>query len=123
MELDFSLQVYCDAIRIRQALIALLENARQHADPGELTVRLYHSDDNCYLSVEDEGPGIPDAVASHVFEAFRRVDPSRSRKSGGSGLGLAVVKAVIEAHGGSAVCLPSGCGGTVFILCWPIKQA
>ncbi|ESE42483.1 ATP-binding protein [Shewanella decolorationis] len=122
LELDSSLQVYCDAIRIRQVLIALLENARQHADPGELTVRLYHSDDNCYLSVEDEGPGIPDAAASYVFEAFRRVEPSRSRKSGGSGLGLAVVKTIIEAHGGHVVCQPSGRGGTVFVLFWPIRQ-
>lgn len=121
-ELDTTLQVYCDAIRIRQALMALLENARQHADPGALTVRLYHSGTSCYLSVEDEGPGIPAEAASYVFEAFRRVDPSRSRTSGGSGLGLAVVKAVVEAHGGHVVCQPSGRGGTIFVLSWPIRQ-
>lgn len=120
LKLD-SLQVYCDAIRIRQALMALLENARQHADPGTLTVRLYSSGASCYLSVEDEGPGIPDDVANHVFDAFRLVDPSRSRKSGGSGLGLAVVKAVVEAHGGHVSCKPSERGGTIFVLFWPIK--
>ncbi len=104
------------------ALMALLENARQHADPGTLTVRLYSSGTSCHLSVEDEGPGIPAEAASYVFEAFRRVDPSRSRTSGGSGLGLAVVKAVVEAHGGHVVCQPSGRGGTIFVLSWPIRQ-
>lgn len=119
-ELDKTLRVYCDAIRIRQALMALLENARQHANPGTLTVRFYSSGTNCYLSVEDEGPGIPEEFANHVFEAFRRIEPSRSRKSGGSGLGLAVVKAIIEAHGGHVLCLPSNNGGTIFVLSWPV---
>ena len=122
-ELDTRLKVYCDAIRIRQALMALLENARQHADPGTLTVRFYRSGASCYLSVEDEGPGIPDEAASYIFEAFRRVDPSRSRKSGGSGLGLAVVKTIAEAHGGHVVCQPSGHGGTIFVLSWPVKAS
>ncbi|SIR13693.1 two-component system, OmpR family, sensor histidine kinase AdeS [Aeromonas sp. RU39B] len=118
-ELDPTLQVYCDALRIRQALMALLENARQHAEPGVLTVRLFSSGALITLSVEDEGPGIAEEAATYIFEAFRRGEPSRSRKSGGSGLGLAVVKAIIEAHGGQARCQPSGCGGTTFILSWP----
>ncbi|MGK4475799.1 ATP-binding protein [Aeromonas molluscorum] len=120
-ELDGELFVCCDALRIRQALMALLENAQKHGVPGLLTVRLYRSDTQCVLSVEDEGPGIGEEVAAHIFDAFRRGDPSRSRKSGGSGLGLAVVKAIAEAHGGSAVCQPTGCGGTMFILSWPIS--
>ena len=85
-----------------------------------LTVRLHRSGPQCILSVEDEGPGISEEVAAHIFEAFRRGDPSRSRKSGGSGLGLAVVKAIAEAHGGSAVCQPTERGGTTFTLSWPI---
>lgn len=88
-----------------------------------MTVRFYRSGVSCYLSVEDEGPGIPDEAASYVFEAFRRVDPSRSRKSGGSGLGLAVVKTIVEAHGGHVVCQPSGRGGTIFVLSWPVKAS
>jgi len=120
LELDETLEVYCDAVRIRQVLMALLENARQHAEPGMLTIRLYRLDEKCYLTVEDEGPGIPDEAASYVFEAFRRVDPSRSRKSGGSGLGLAVVKAIIEAHGGQVTCQSSERGGTKFVLCWTL---
>lgn len=120
-ELDAELLVCCDALRIRQALMALLENAQKHGVPGMLTVRLHRSGTQCVLSVEDEGPGISEEVAAYIFEAFRRGDPSRSRKSGGSGLGLAVVKAIVKAHGGSAACQPTGCGGTMFILSWPIS--
>lgn len=122
LELDSNLKVCCDVVRIRQVLMVLLENARQHADPGSLTVRLYGSNDMCYLSVEDQGPGIPDEAATYVFEAFRRVEPSRSRKSGGSGLGLAVVKAIVEAHDGQVECRTSASGGSIFVLCWPLKQ-
>lgn len=119
-ELDAELWVCCDGLRIRQALMALLENAQKHAVPGMLTVRLHRSGTQCILSVEDEGPGISEEVAAHIFEAFRRGEPSRSRKSGGSGLGLAVVKAIAEAHGGSAVCQSGGRDGTLFLLSWPL---
>ncbi|MCD8520849.1 MAG: ATP-binding protein [Saccharospirillaceae bacterium] len=121
-ELDGSLQVRCDVVRIRQALMALLENAGQHADPGILTVRLRHAENTCYLSVEDEGPGIPAEVAGAIFEAFHRLEPSRSRKSGGSGLGLAVVKAIMAAHRGAAICQPAGQRGTAFVLSWPMQH-
>jgi len=121
--LDSTMQVWCDAVRIRQALMALLENACQHADPGTLTIHLHHAENTCYLSVTDEGPGIPDDAANHIFEAFHRVEPSRSRKSGGSGLGLAVVKAITEAHNGHALCQRTAQGGTTFTLAWPVSAA
>ncbi|MCP6060163.1 ATP-binding protein, partial [Klebsiella pneumoniae] len=72
-------------------------------------------------SVEDSGPGLPAETAALLFEAFRRGDPSRSRKSGGSGLGLSVVRAIVEAHGGHATCHPSSLGGTAFRLSWPVR--
>lgn len=121
-ELNAELQVECDAVRIRQALMALLENALRHADPGNLRMRLEQVGDDCQLSVEDDGPGIDSALAADIFEAFRRGDPSRSRKSGGSGLGLAVVKAIAEAHGGQAYCQASGNGGSRFVLSWPLQR-
>jgi len=120
-ELDANLLVECDALRIRQALMALLENAQRHADPGNLRVRLKQVGDDCQLSVEDDGPGIDNALTADIFEAFRRGDPSRSRKSGGSGLGLAVVKAIAEAHGGHAICQPSGLGSS-FVISWPARM-
>lgn len=121
LELEELSLIVCDAFRIRQALIAMLENALTHADPGSLRIGTRIVNDVCELSVEDQGPGIGPDIAPHVFQAFRRGDPSRSRNSGGSGLGLAVVKAIAEAHGGEAVCQPSANGGTSFMLRWPTK--
>lgn len=121
LELDEQVQAPCDAVRIRQALMALLENALKHAEPGPLKVSAGIVDGTCRLSVEDSGPGIAPELAAQVFEAFRRGDPSRSRQSGGTGLGLAVVKAIVEAHGGHARCHPGDTGGTCFVLDWPVQ--
>jgi two-component system OmpR family sensor kinase len=54
------------------------------------------------VKVTDNGPGIPEAAVAHIFDRFYRVDPSRSRRSGGSGLGLSIVEAIMTAHGGTA---------------------
>ncbi|PQV46653.1 ATP-binding protein [Paraburkholderia sp. BL21I4N1] len=107
----------CDPVRIRQALLALLENARRHALPGSIRIQTRLEQGMCRLRVEDEGPGIPAELAPHMFEAFRRADNSRS--GGGSGLGLAVVAAIAHAHGGEAACRPAAGGGTCFELRWP----
>ncbi|MPV57836.1 two-component sensor histidine kinase [Burkholderia sp. HI2761] len=106
----------CDPVRIRQALLALLENARRHAVPGAIRIGTCVEQGMCRLRVEDDGPGIPADFAPHVFQAFRRVDESQP---GGSGLGLAVVAAIAHAHGGEAVCVPTGAGGTRFEVQWP----
>lgn len=106
----------CDPVRIRQALLALLENARRHAVPGAIRIQTRVEGGMCRLRVEDDGPGIPADFAAHVFQAFRRVDDTQP---GGSGLGLAVVAAIAHAHGGEAVCVPTGAGGTRFEVQWP----
>ncbi|VWD44151.1 two-component system sensor histidine kinase [Burkholderia lata] len=106
----------CDPVRIRQALLALLENARRHAVPGTIRIQTRIEEGMCRLRVEDDGPGIPADFAPHVFKAFRRVDESQP---GGSGLGLAVVAAIAHAHHGEAVCVPTGAGGTRFEVQWP----
>lgn len=121
LEVPARAQVECDAFRIRQALMALLENALKYAEPGALKIHARIEDGTCRVTVEDSGPGLPAETAALVFEAFRRGDPSRSRKSGGSGLGLSVVRAIVEAHGGHATCHPSSLGGTAFSLSWPVR--
>lgn len=108
----------CDAARMRQALLALLENARCHATPGALIVTLTRDANNCVLSVTDCGPGLDADLALRVFDAFQRGDAARAQ-GGGSGLGLAVVRAITLAHGGQAVCRPTPDGGTTFELVWP----
>lgn len=111
------IEAICDPVRTRQALLALLDNAVHHATPGPLRIRLFESVGMAHLQVEDTGPGIPDGFTERVFEAFHRGQDDGSGR--GSGLGLAVVKAVARAHGGNATCRASGAGGTVFELAWP----
>lgn len=92
-----------DPARFRQIIDNLLSNASTHTPPGSaIHVHVHTDHDAAVLKVEDEGPGIPDEDAERVFERFYRADPSPSRESGGSGLGLSIVAAVAEAHGGSA---------------------
>lgn len=121
LHLDEQTCVVCDEFRLRQALIALLENALAHADPGLLRIEAGVVADSYQLSVTDSGPGIDADLAAQVFEAFRRGDPSRSRNSGGSGLGLAVVKAIALAHGGQAHCERAG-SGTRFVVQLPLTS-
>ena len=113
-------RVLCDPVRIRQALIALLENVQKHAQPGEVLVTVEATNTQCSISVADSGPGIEPDQAQQIFDAFHRIDPSRARHSGGTGLGLAVVNAIAEAHGGTACCLPSAHSGALLRLQWPV---
>jgi len=102
LELDASTcLVPGDAQRIRQALIALLDNARRYAGKGRVVVQIRSTRESGILRVRDEGPGIPSEFVSRAFTLFERGEESRSRSSGGSGLGLSVVEAIMAAHGGT----------------------
>lgn len=109
----------CDPTRIRQALIALLTNAIKHAVPGYIKIQTRSSQNSLTISVEDEGPGICEDFAPHVFTAFRRTSEN---DVSGSGLGLAVVAAIARAHNGEASCHATEHGGTRFEICLPYKQ-
>ncbi|KND17320.1 histidine kinase [Pannonibacter phragmitetus] len=108
------LVVAVDATRIRQALLALLTNARRYAVRGRITVSLARVEDRIVLSVADEGPGLPPDIVSRGFVPFVRGDPVRSRELGGSGLGLSVVRAIVEAHGGRLSYRTTPAGGALF---------
>lgn len=110
----------CDATRIRQALLALLENARRYATPGALRIQMRTEKADIVLSVEDEGPGLNADFAPHAFDAFARAEPSRSRQFGGTGLGLSVVRAIAEAHRGRAQHRASVAGGSIFEIVLPV---
>lgn len=95
-------EAYADRFRIGQVLRNLLHNAVTHArDGGVVTVEVGSRGPGT-LSVRDDGPGIAAEHINLVWERFYRVEGSRDRDSGGTGLGLAVVKRLVEAHGGSA---------------------
>ncbi|WP_460109598.1 sensor histidine kinase [Streptomyces sp. YKOK-J1] len=105
-----------DAHRLQQVLANLLANARLHTPDGtEVTVTLAAADGTARLSVHDDGPGVPEDVRPGVFERFTRAEHRRraDASGGGAGLGLSIVAAVVEAHGGS-VELVSEPGSTTF---------
>jgi signal transduction histidine kinase len=97
-----SATVVGDASRLTQVVTNLIDNAIQYNRPGgSVQVRLHAKDGWSELTVEDTGVGIPSEDCPHLFERFYRVDKARSRASGGQGLGLAICKSVVEAHGGT----------------------
>lgn len=89
-----------DIGRSRQALLALIENARVHAPPGQLFVRTRLTDTRVIFEVADDGPGLPAEFIPRAFGQFERAEVSKERR--GFGLGLSVVKAIALAHGGEA---------------------
>lgn len=106
--------VRVDAMRIRQALLALIINARRYAMRGIIEISLQAEDDVVILRVADEGPGLDADIASSAFEPFRRGTRSGAMEKGGNGLGLSVVRAIVEAHGGKVRYAPSDKGGAMF---------
>ena len=92
-----------DEVRLRQVLGNLLQNAVRHTPPDTpVHVRVASDGNDAVIEVRDEGPGMDPDDANRVFERFWRGDPSRQRASGGAGLGLAIVAAIADAHGGHA---------------------
>jgi signal transduction histidine kinase len=89
-----------DADRLRQVLANLLQNAHA-AGANKAVVRCLDTGSRIELAVSDDGPGFPPAVITSVFERFVRADDARGRAAGGAGLGLAIVRAIASAHGGS----------------------
>jgi signal transduction histidine kinase len=100
----------------------LIDNAVRHArSTVEVTLRSHH--EHAVLSIADDGPGIPAADHKRVWERFVRLDTSRSRSSGGTGLGLALVKQLVQAHGGSAtVTRAEMLGGAQFTVHIPLSH-
>lgn len=104
-----------------QIIFNLVENGiKYNVDGGTLTLSLTRDGDNAVLSVADTGVGIPDEAQPHLFERFFRVDKARSRKSGGSGLGLSIVKSMVERNNGTISVTSVPEKGSVFTVQFPI---
>ncbi len=111
-----------DEARIRQVLGNLLQNANRHTPPTTpVHVRVVTEPDEAIIEVADEGPGMATEDANRVFERFWRSDPSRTRSSGGAGLGLAIVSAIAAAHGGRAEVQSAPGQGSTFRVHLPRK--
>ena len=110
-----------DPARLHQVLANLLANASTHTPEGTtVEVAVAAEDDEAVVTVTDDGPGIPEVLQPVLFERFARGDGSRSRATGSTGLGLSIVAAVVEGHGGT-VSVDSSPGRTRFTVRLPLR--
>ncbi|MGH8482298.1 MAG: ATP-binding protein, partial [Nevskiaceae bacterium] len=106
-----------DADRIGQVLANLIENALQHAAaPGPIAITARAEGEHMVLSVADAGPGVPAEALPRLFDRLYRVEAARTRAGGGAGLGLAICKSIIEAHGGTIEARASAAGGLEIVV-------
>ena len=114
--------VLADEDRIGQVLLNLVGNALQYTPAGgQVCIRARREGDALSIAVEDTGIGISAEHLSHVFERFYRVDKSRSRVGGGSGIGLTIARHLVEAHGGTMQAESAGQGqGSTFSFTLPV---
>jgi signal transduction histidine kinase len=103
---------------MQRAIGNLIQNAANHAK-NRIEVTLAENGEACVIHVDDDGPGIAEADRHRVFQAFTRLDASRSRKSGGYGLGLTIVHRVVTWHGGNVQVSESPLGGARLTISWP----
>lgn len=106
-----------DGTRIRQAVGNLIDNALRHTSPGgRVTLEMTSQPGSLAIAVSDTGEGFAPVFLPRAFEAFARADAERSRSAGGAGLGLAIVGAVAEAHGGSVEAANRAGGGALVVI-------
>lgn len=113
-------EISADTDRISQVLINLVSNAVKFTPVGgEIRITISETDDSVVLSVEDNGIGIAENEIPFIFERFYRADKSRNRMTGGSGIGLAIVKSIVTAHGGTVEVVSRLNEGSCFIITLP----
>ena len=108
---------------LRRALFNLVENAVKYGpEGGEVQIHAEPDGANAAITVSDQGPRIPPELRERIFEPFFRLDTARSRDLGGTGLGLALVRAIAEVHGGSVSVEEGPAGGNQFLLRLPAES-
>ena len=112
-----------DRSKLSQIIYNLMENAVKYTqENGVIRVILERNGKTVRLTVSDNGPGIPKADLSHIFDRFYRVDKARSRTVGGTGLGLSIVRQLVALHGGTIRAESVEGEGTAFIVELPLHQ-
>ncbi|MFX4262812.1 ATP-binding protein [Pelotomaculum propionicicum] len=123
LDLDIEPEIICsfDTDKMKQVVLNLFHNAVQHTDPekGQIRISLAKMDSGVQLTVRDNGPGISESHLPHVFDRFYRSDSSRTRKYGGAGLGLAITRSIVNAHGGTISVESKEGEGCTFIIWLP----
>ena len=116
-------EVSVDRTLLSQALFNILANAVQYSPGGtKILVRTGVKEGECFIEVKDQGPGIPREHLDRIFDRFYRVDPSRSREEGGTGLGLSLAKWAVEAHGGRIEVESEPGKGSTFRIVLPLSR-
>ena len=123
VELDALAPPVCDGLAIQQALVNLLDNAIKFSAAGtKIAVRVRAAPNACWsLSVEDQGKGIPPAEHRKIFERFYRIGTELRRETQGAGIGLSIVKHIVEAHGGKMEVRSQAGAGAAFTMVLPLK--
>lgn len=104
--------IWADETRINQLIDNIITNALKYTDaPGEICISLTAKDKQAFLLIEDSAPSVPDSAIGKLFEHLFRVENSRNRRTGGSGLGLALCKKIVTAHHGTISAYHSEQGG------------
>jgi signal transduction histidine kinase len=117
-------KVLADRARIEQVVTNLLDNAVAYTGPGgAVKVRVWQAGGEAGLSVRDSGPGIAPEALPRVFDRFFRADQGRSRSGGGCGLGLAICKELVEAHGGRIGAQSEPGAGSTFVVLLPLHPS
>lgn len=107
-----ALYILGDKRRLHQLFNNLLENSLRYTESGgKLRIQVENNSNHITIHLEDTAPGVPPDKMSHLFDRLFRVEGSRSRSTGGAGLGLALCKTIVEAHNGTIIARPSTLGG------------
>jgi two-component system sensor histidine kinase BaeS len=115
--------VFADPDRLQQLFANLLDNSRKYTDsPGRLRVSVSGRQGRVTILIEDSAPGVPETDLDQIFERLYRVEDSRSRATGGAGLGLSICRNVVEAHQGSIAARPSELGGLAIEISLPLDE-
>ncbi|WP_050353971.1 ATP-binding protein [Gottschalkia purinilytica] len=115
--------IACDEEKLERILLNLLSNAIKFTKAdGEINVNIYDRKEYIVISVKDTGIGIPDDMQDKIFERFRQVDTSLRREAEGSGIGLSIVKSIVELHGGNIKVKSTLGKGSEFIIELPVKM-
>ncbi|MCL2703820.1 MAG: HAMP domain-containing histidine kinase [Defluviitaleaceae bacterium] len=116
-EIEDGLTAKCDGLAIRRVMRILFSNAVKYSGEGRsLRIKAHESHGLAHISIKDNGIGIPSEHLARIFDRFYRVDDSRSKKTGSSGLGLAIAKEIINAHGGEIEVISEPEAGAEFFI-------
>lgn len=127
MELKGKLQpdlplLQVDVQRLQQVIYNLVENGIKYTHNGGITVQTFLKEEYIFIEIIDTGIGIPQQDLDKIWDRFYRVDQSRTRKTGGTGLGLYVAKQIIETHDGNITVKSNENKGTVFTISFKVEK-